>query len=207
LTAALILIGLVVVVFAVVERASGESRTSGRDWDPRSLPSVEEDPNRVSRLGMVIKITLLTILFYLANFTSDRMIGSFLVIGDQSGWVPFLGPAFRQHLGLLNLIIVLDITLGVWVLRKGRWQALTRWLDLGTTVLFALLIFRLAFGPNLVEVDPQWMVQNGWSAEAATRYAELARETLTPMLPIALKVGFLGTCIGAVAQLKRIFTG
>jgi len=206
LTASLTLIGLVVVVFAIVERASGQSRTSGRAWDPRSLPSVE-DPNRVSRLGMVIKIALLTLLFYLANFTSHRLIGSFLIVGDHSGWVPFLGPAVRDSLGLLNLIIVLDITLGVWVLRKGRWQTLTRWLDLGTTVLFAVLLFRLAFGPSLVEVDPQWMIRNGWSAETAAWYVELAQETLSPMLAIALKLGFLGTCIGTFAQLKRLLVG
>lgn len=205
LTAALTLIGLVVVVFAIVEKASGESRTSGRDWDPRSLPSAD-DPDRVSRLAMVMKIAFLTLLFYLANFTSHRLIGSFLIVGDHSGWVPFLGTAFREHLGLLNLIIVLDITLGIWVLRKGRWQTLSRWLDLGTTLLFALLIFRLAFGPSLIEVDPQWMIQNGWSAETAARYADLAHETLAPMLAIALKLGFVGTCIGAVAQLKSIFT-
>ena len=205
LTASLTLIGLVVLVFAIVERASGESRTTGRAWDPRSLPSVD-DPDRVSRLRMVIKIALLTLLFYLANFTSHRLNGSFLVVGDHSGWVPFLGTAFREHLGLLNLIIVLDITLGIWVLRKGRWQTLSRWLDLGTTLLFALLIFRLAFGPSLIEVDPQWMIQNGWSAETTAKYADLAQETLAPMLAIALKLGFVGTCIGAVTQLKRILT-
>lgn len=206
LTAALTLIGLVVVVFAIVERSSGGSRLTGSDWDPRSLPSVD-DPDRVSRLGMVIKITFLTLLFYLANFGTDRWIGSFLSVGDRSGWVPFVGTPFRENLGLLNFILVLDITLGIWVLRKGRWQSLTRLMDLGTTVLFALLIFRLAFGPSLVEVDPQWMIQNGWSLETATWYAEFAEETLSPMLDIALRLGFLGTCVGAVVQLFQLVTG
>jgi len=206
LTASLTLIGLVVVVFVIVERASGDSRISGRDWDPRSLPSVE-DPNRISRLGMVIKIAFLMLLFYLANFESHRLIGSFLSVGDKSGWVPFLGPAFRETLGLLNLIIVLDVTLGIWVLRQGRWRPLTRWLDLGTTLLFAYLLFRLAFGPSPVEIDPEWMVRNGWSPETAAWYADLTRETLSPMLAIALKLGFLGTCIGALGQLKLLVIG
>jgi hypothetical protein len=135
------------------------------------------------------------------------LVGSFLIDGDKSGWVPFLGAGFRESLNLLNLVLVLDITLGIWVLRKGRWQSLTRWLDLGTTVLFAYFLFRVAFGPSLVEVDPQWMVQNGWSAEAAARYVNLINETISPMLAIVLKIGFLGTCIGAVAQLKQLLVG
>ena len=206
LTALLTLIGLVVVVFSVIERASGESRTSGVDWDPRSLPS-ENDPNRVNRAAMTFRLAALMLLFYLANFESHRLVGSFLTEGGKSGWVPFLGAGFRESLNLLNLVLVLDITLGIWVLRKGRWQWLTRWLDLGTTVLFAYFLFRVAFGPSHVEVDPQWMVQNGWSAEAAARYVNLINETIAPMLAIALKIGFLGTCIGAVMQLKQLLVG
>jgi len=205
-TAFLTLIGLVVLVFGVVERTSGTSKASARTWDPRSLPSVD-DPDRVSRVGMVIKIALVTLLFYWANFGSHDLIGSYLSVGDESGWVPFLGSAVRDNLGLLNLILVLEITLGFWVLRKGRWQALTRWMDLGTTLLFALLTFRLAFGPGVIGVDPQWMIQNGWSAETAAWYAEFARETVAPMVSIALKLGFLGTCIGAAVQLKGLLVG
>jgi len=202
----LTLIGLVVVVFTVIERASGESRTSGVDWDPRSLPS-ENDPNRVNRVAMTFRLAALMLLFYLANLESHRLVGAFLTDGDKSGWVPFLGAGFRESLNLLNLVLVLDITLGIWVLRKGRWQSLTRWLDLGTTLVFAYYLFRLAFGPSLVEVDPQWMIQNGWSAEAAARFVKLTSETISPMLPVALKLGFLGTCIGALVQLKQLVVG
>lgn len=205
-TASLTLIGLMVLVFTVVERTSGVSRTSGRRWDPRSLPRID-DPDRVSRLGMVTKIFLLTLLFYLANFGWQKLVGSSLTVGDKTAWVPFLGPAARENLGLLNLILVLEITLGIWVLRKGRWQTLARWLELGTTVLFAWLTYRLAYGPGLVEVDPQSMIQNGWSAETAAWYANFARETLSPLVKVALKLGFLGTCIAAIVQLKRILTG
>lgn len=206
LTAALTLIGLVVVVFAVIERASGQPRGSAGDWDPRSLPS-KDDPYRLNRVGMTLHLAALMLLFYVANFEADRLVGSFLTDGDKSGWVPFLGPGFRESLNLLNLVIVLDITLSIWVLRKGQWQSLTRWLDLGTTLLFAYFLFRVAFGPSLVEIDPQWMMQNGWSAEAAARYVELTNETISPMLAVALKFGFLGTCIGAVVQLKNLLTG
>jgi hypothetical protein len=80
-------------------------------------------------------------------------------------------------------------------------------LNLGTPLLFALLVFRLAFGPIVIEVDPQWMIQNGWSAETATWYAEFARETVSPAVSIALKVGFFGTCIGAAAQFMGIVFG
>lgn len=206
LTAALTLIGLVVVVFAVIERASSQPRGSAGDWDPRLLPS-KDDPFRLNRVGMTLHLAALMLLFYVANFEANKLVGSFLTDGDKSGWVPFLGPGFRESLNLLNLVVVLDITLGIWVLRKGRWQSLTRWLDFGTTLLFAYFLFRLAFGPSLVEVDPQWMVQNGWSAEAAARYVNLTAETISPMLAIALKVGFLGTCIGTMVQLKKLVIG
>lgn len=206
LDSALTVIGLVALVFFILERTSSASRKTTRDWDPTSLPAIE-DPNRVSRLGLFVKIALLAILLYWVNFTSHGLIGSFLSAEGRSGWVPFLSPDLGGNLWLLNLVLGFELALSLMVLRQGRWQPLTRWLELGTTILFAALLFRLAFGTALVAVDSEWMVQSGWSPETANHYVRLAEQTLSPILTVALQIGFVGSSIVAVVQLFRLVTG
>jgi hypothetical protein len=206
LDSALTVIGLVALVFFVLERTSSASRTTTTDWDPTSMPAIE-DPNRVSRLGLIVKVALLAILVYWVNFTSHGLIGSFLSTEGRSGWVPFLSPDLGGNLWLLNLVLGFEVALGLLVLRQGRWQPLTRWLELGTTILFAILLLRLAFGTGLVAVDSDWMEQSGWSPETAAQYVRLAEEILSPILAVALQIGFVGTCIVAVVQMFRLVTG
>jgi hypothetical protein len=206
LRSSLTLLGILVVVFAIIERVAGAPRKKARKWDPRSLPAAE-DPNRISRFGLVVKMALLMVAFYALNFTSHNPIGSFLTADGRSGWIPLVSPDLSGNLWILNLLIGLEILLSFWLLRRGRWQPLTRWLDLGTTLLLAVLLYRFAFGASLIAVDPVWMVGHGWSPETTASYVDLVQETISPLVSIALRIGFFGTCVTALLQLFRLLSG
>ena len=115
LATALTILGIVVFIFAVIERFSRPSGSS-RAWDPRSLPEID-DSDRVGRIGQGVKLAFLGLALVVVNFFPDR-IGSFVTIGEQSGWVPLLGTAFNQHLWLLNLALGLDLFLNLVVWRR-----------------------------------------------------------------------------------------
>lgn len=198
LATSLTVLGIVVFIFAVVERFSTPS-VSAREWDPRSLPA-RDDPDRVSRIGQTAKLALLGLVLVVVNFYPER-IGSMLTVGEQSGWVPLLGPTFDRHLWLLNLALGLDLILNLVVWRQGRWQLKTRWLDFATTLIWVLLLYRLVTGPSIVEPDAEWMIAHGWSSEAAADYVRLIDEILSGLVAMALKIGLVGAVVGTVVQL------
>jgi hypothetical protein len=197
LATALTILGIVVFIFAVIERFA-RPWGAAREWDPRSLPDTD-DPDRVGRLGQGVKLAFLGLALVAINFFPDR-IGSFVRIGEQSGWVPMMGPAASQHLWLLNLALGLDLLLNLVVWRQGRWQLKTRWLDFGTTLIWVLFLYRLVTGPSIVEADAEWMIAHGWSAEAAAGYVELMGETLSGLVEIALRIGLVAALVGAAIQ-------
>jgi hypothetical protein len=201
LVTALTILGIVVFIFAVIERFSRPSGAT-REWDPRSLPEID-DPDRVSRIGQGVKLALLGLALVVVNFVPDR-IGSFVTIGEQSGWVPLQGPAFIQHLWLLNLALGLDLLLNLVVWRRGRWQLKTKWLDFGTTLIWVFLLFRLTTGPSVVEPDAEWMIAHGWSSEAAASYVQLVDELLSDLVEIGLRIGLFGALLGAAIQFVRL---
>ncbi len=201
LATALTILGIVVFVFAVIERFSRPS-DSTREWDPRSLPEID-DPDRVGRIGQGVKLALLGLALVVVNFFPDR-IGSFVTIGEQSGWVPLLGPAFNQHLWLLNLALGLDLLLNLVVWRQGRWQLMTRWLDFATTLIWVFFLFRLATGPSIVEPDAEWMIAHGWSSEAAASYVSLIEDALSDLVEIGLGLGLIAALVGTAILVFRL---
>jgi hypothetical protein len=54
--AAIIALGMVTAVFAVLERVNAKSGIPG-DWDPRKLPAVR-DPNRIPRSGSIVELVV-----------------------------------------------------------------------------------------------------------------------------------------------------
>lgn len=201
LTTALTLLGIVVFNFAVIERFAPPP-VMLREWDPRSLPEIE-DPDRISGIGQGVKLAFLGLALVVVNFFPDRM-GAFVTIGEQSGWVPLTGPAFNQNLWLLNLALGLDLLLNLVVWRKGRWRPKTRWLDFGTTLIWVLLLYRLVTGPAILEPDPEWMIAHGWSSEAVSRYVELVDELLSGLAHVGLRIGLVAALVGAAVQLFKL---
>ena len=201
LVTALTILGIVVFIFAVIERFSRPSGAT-REWDPRSLPAID-DPDRVGRIGQGVKLAFLGLALVVVNFFPDR-IGSFVTIGEQSGWVPLLGTAFNQHLWLLNLALGLDLFLNLVVWRQGRWRLKTRWLDFGTTLIWVFFLFSLTTGPSIVEPDAEWMIAHGWSSEAAAGYVQLVDELLSDLVDIGLRIGLFAALLGAAIQLLRL---
>ena len=125
LTGSLLILGIAVVVFAVIERTAVLPPVTRDDWDPGTLPEVE-DPDKVSIGDRVASIAFLVVALVVLNFLQD-WIGARVTMNDESGWVPFLGPAFQVQLWLLNVCLVLDLLVNFLVLLRWRWTTPLRW--------------------------------------------------------------------------------
>jgi hypothetical protein len=176
LMSSLVILGIAVVVFALIERTAAAAPKDKQDWDPRSLPDAG-DPDTISLADQVFTIASLVVALIVLNFY-DRIGVAHVTWEDKSGWVPLLIRSFDLQLWLLNVALGLDLA------------------NFGVNCLYVYWLSRLAAGPVILAADPEWMMQNGWSAKNAAEYQEFISSTLSGIVDRILKIGFLAACIG-----------
>ena len=123
-------VGLLTVIFAVIERVEARKGTQEKEWDPMKLEAVK-DHDKVDIAGHVFGMWMLVALAFVFNVRFE--------------WVDFLfRDEFAFFIPLLNLVWAADFALSFVLLQRGRWDLQLRWMDLaigagGLLVLGAIL--------------------------------------------------------------------
>jgi hypothetical protein len=199
--------GSVTLTFAVLERvvpasAWGEAETKGdEEWDPRALPPTE-DPERIERGGLIVASVFLVIALLVFNLFPEWIGFSVVQTGDGAvRWEtnPLLAPVFfSAYLPWLNVLWFAQLALNVVLLRQGRWQLVTRLVDLLLSVGGIVLIGQMLTGPSLFSL-------------ASVEPGDL-RDLLSNLLPnvirLALVVALIATVgegIAKAARLARVY--
>jgi hypothetical protein len=145
-------IGIIVLVFAVLQRLDVRPDAEEEDWDPRELPAVSE-VDTISRRGLVAEITFGLILIAILLFLPDN-IG--IVLNPWAEVVQVvLNPELVSYIPLIILSLLLGIALDVYLLWRGRWTTLTRVAKIGTNLFSLYVLFVLIVGHNA------WLAQEG----------------------------------------------
>jgi hypothetical protein len=148
-------LGLITVVFAVVERVEGDElgieTKKATDWDPYQLPPVK-DPDRINRFEMIVGIIFAALFIVAFNFFFE-VIGFIDFTGEDRGVIPLLAGEFRQHVPWLTASWILDSLLKVAVLARGRWLRQTRWLQVAVDSFGIFVLFRI-FISTTISVVP-----------------------------------------------------
>jgi hypothetical protein len=203
LTGSLVVIGIAVVVFALIERQTGAPPEGEEKWDPRTLPEAE-DPDKISLGDQVSSIAFLLVAILVVNLFRDR-IGAYFTFHEESGWVPLLGPAFDARLWLLNLALALDLLVNSIVLVRWRWSWTLRWANFAVNCLYVVWLGYLTANPPLIAADPEWMVRNGWSTDAAAEYQEFITSNIAHWIDRNMSFVFWAACIGLAYSLFKLF--
>jgi hypothetical protein len=171
-------LGLLTLVFALVERAMHREDSRATTWDPARLPPVS-DPDRISYFGRIFFLYCLAAVALLFNFYPD-WVGIVSVRDGDVRVIRLLEPGFSRYLPLLNLWWTLAFALGVVVLRRGRWGTATRWAEFGLELFNAAILIAIILGPPVFQYDP--------------------------LVKLVLQLFLLIVVIRAGAQLYRLFT-
>ena len=137
--AMLIYLGITTLVFALVEKYGDfEIGEPSAEWDPQKLPPVN-DPDRVKRGELVGEIvgSIVGIYFFLVLLSPGGLLGS------------FIADSFRPIIGWLVVSSAIELALNTVVLWHGRWQPMTRLLELGGEV-FGLYVLYLVFSAEQI---------------------------------------------------------
>jgi hypothetical protein len=196
--------GSVTLTFAALERivpasAWGEvhDEEGDKEWDPRSLPPIE-DPDRIERGGLIVASVFLVIALLVFNLFPEWIGFSFVQTGDgMVRWEtnPLLAPAFfSAYLPWVNVLWFAQLALNVILLRQGRWQLVTRIVDLVLSLGGIILVGQMLTGPSLISL-------------ASIESADL-RDLLGRLLPntvrLALVVALLATVGEGIAKAVRL---
>lgn len=141
--------GIIVIVFAILQRFDVKPESDDEAWDPLELPDVEE-VEIVSRGGMVVEITFSLVIAAILIFLPDK-IGMVITPGTEI----ILNPIISSYIPLIMLSIFLGIALDVILLWRGRWETWTRVGKIGTNLFSIYVLYVLIAGHN------QWLIQEG----------------------------------------------
>jgi len=178
--------GNIVLVFAILERVLPKTdfEKEMEDWDPKELAS-EPDPERVSLGKEIIGIFFTILVLVILNLYPNLIGFGFFNEGHWTFISPVLTKAFFGYLPWINILIVLQIGLQVYLLRHGSWNVVSRVANIVLELAQIALAVVMLRGPALVAMTPQQFAGTPL-ADAAEFFAKGAN--LLPTLVLAVVI-------------------
>ncbi|MCA9900342.1 MAG: hypothetical protein H6654_06210 [Ardenticatenaceae bacterium] len=147
--------GIVTIIFALLERIPVEPlalpEKNREVWDPFTLPPVK-DPNRIKRAELIVGIFFGLLFLVWLNVFSGWLSGANFGEEGTGVWV-LVTPEFMRLVPLFSASLLLDVGLKTAVLIQGRWNRITRTVELGTT-LFGLFVAYRIFSLEQISTVP-----------------------------------------------------
>jgi len=145
--------GGVTIIFALIEHFSEEEiDIRDEDWNPKDLPEAVNDYDKISILGLIAKIILIIFALVILNFYPDK-----IPIFYQSGgdWVfasALNMEALSKFLPYWNILWIVSIVLSFIILIKGKWNLITKILDILLSVFSIIILAMMIKGPNIINL-------------------------------------------------------
>ena len=144
-------LGIMTLVFALVERTIRAREAAGASFDAAKLPPVN-DPDRISYFGRIFALYGIAVLVLAFNVFPE-WVALYVFHGSEGTLYPLLTPDFNRYRPLLNTWWLLAFVLNLAVLRQGRWTRPTRWADFGLEVGWTVILLLIVIGPPVFRYD------------------------------------------------------
>jgi hypothetical protein len=203
--AAVTLLGIITVIFIVIERVAESEPAESADvepWDPRTLPQIE-DTTRINRVSLAVDICLYIGLFIFFNFFRQYA-GIFNHTNGQWWFLPLSGPGFPQHLLWLNLFWVASLANAAGVLRAGRWTVWSRSIRTALAAFLVVILARMALDADLAGLPRGWPQDYPEIDGVQERFAELTAPVVGALVRIGIGIAAVVTTIGVLKNTVRI---
>lgn len=208
----LLTIGIISLIFAILERTVPEFKPRNKDWDPHSLLKIK-GPDRIRAGSLVANILFTSLAILVFNFSPSAFsIGyesngawwvCFICSSTQTLWrSTVLSATFFRYVPAVDILWGLSLILYVLIMRHGHWQTWTRWADIGLKALSVGLAAGMLAGPSLIGVTAASLTAAGFP-NAATQ-ASLSIDLLNHLVWFALVLTIVLSGVAIVAQLIRL---
>ncbi len=199
---ALVIFGLVTAIFALIERFGSPRKVTEGEWDPQALPPIT-GKKRVNRAGLIVHCFILAGLLLLFNF-SRHWIG---VINNYDGqwiFVPIAGSGFSRMIIWIDFYLIMAFALNIIVLRINTWHMAARIFRFALTIVLGILLYRLAYTPDLAGMSPAWMTSGSAPSEYPVLFETAVFPIIAGMVKTLLLVTIIPVAINAVSQVTAM---
>jgi len=193
--------GIIVLVFAVLQRFDVRPEIEKEEWDPRHLPAIEES-DTINRGWTIAEITVGLVLIAILLFLPDK-IG--VVLNPVMEFI--LNPVIISYIPLIILTMLLGIGLDVILLWRGRWETSTRIAKIATNLFGIYVLYVLITGHNT------WLTQQGVTGflpiletlpDGSTPSKEMTQIISMQAFRMAFVIAFIVTVIDTINMAYRL---
>jgi hypothetical protein len=141
--------GVIVIVFAVLQRFGVQPELEKEDWNPLELPEAFESDD-IKRTDLVVEMIFTLIFLAVFIFLPDKI--GFIV---SPGSDIILNPVLPAYIPLIILAFLLSLGLDVFLLWRGRWEIWSRLAKIG------LNLFGIGLLIVLLTAHNAWLAAHG----------------------------------------------
>lgn len=203
LSAAIAAFGNVTLVFAILERVLPEKEIGGfndeKDWDPASLAK-EPDPDSVSRSELIFEIVFTFVALAILN-VYPQWLGLFFFTENERVFIPIFTEKFFQFVPYINVVLIAEILLDVYLLRNAIWTRLTRLSKVlieAASLTLTVLILRT---PEVIGFSAESLANGPFPPAQAEVFVTIA----TYMFPVIMAIVIIIQSIELVKAVYRLF--
>jgi hypothetical protein len=121
----------------------GAAKAYQGTWDPRTLPELTRDYDKISVFEIAVELIFTTVFIYVVNAFSGWSLPEQLG-GSAAGVVAQLIAVFQPYIPWITGLAVMSIAIRIYLLLRGRWDGWSRWAEIiyyaGSAVIMALLL-------------------------------------------------------------------
>jgi len=176
--------GNIVVVFAILDRVLPDSEIKGfntsEEWDPATLLK-EQDPAMVKRGELIAEIIFTFAAVVVLNFYPQIIGISFPVDGEWFS-IPMFSDAFFRFLPWINLTLLAEIILDIYLIRQNTWSVITRVAKVIVEAASLAITIAIFNTPGIIGFTTESFAGSPLSAETA----QTLTTVFTTMFPIIL---------------------
>lgn len=196
--------GMIVLVFAILQRLDVRPEDEKEDWDPRELPEIDEKET-INRTGVIVEIIFATIFTAILVAFGGRL-GGVVSLGSEMVPNPALGP----YVPLLVLSLLLAIGLDIFLLWRGRWELGSRIAKIAVDLFGVGVLLALVLSHNT------WLAQHGITGfmswvDSLPSGSQFSTEQVQIMIVSGFRIGFvvalIVSSIEAISEIFRLVRG
>jgi hypothetical protein len=188
--------GNVTLVFAILERVLPASEFEDKEnWTPAELTK-EPHPGQVKMGDMIASIVFTVAALIIFNLY-PQIVGIWNIENEEWVQIAGLSEAFFRYLPWINLSAALTIALDIWLLQKGLWSALTRWLHIGLQVVGIAIAAAMLNGPSLLVL---------YSGTNAAEFRTLLTGTFERLVPVILLIVIVASVVEIVKDARNLLS-
>jgi hypothetical protein len=156
------MLGVVVIVFLILDRSGAGNGEGEKDWSPSKLPKVD-DPTRINRAEVIVTIVFSIAALVVFNFFPE-IVAVYASANGQWSSLALLTPEFLAFVPLLSIVWALEIALRTELLRRGHWNSGLRFAEFLLSIFGLFVLYQIITGGPIITLSAlSWLVKGALS--------------------------------------------